>query len=178
VVKCLTKKVFDGAISLNPSRFKFSMTINTNNIPNFSNTSRVALQVSWDTSDTINDFSSDDDTGFENNHTHGVTLFSNAKVVGLSTYINMVNETCSNAAQSQVPVYRTIIYQDSTSLSTEKLPDGDPDSTITLSTRVSFFSFLTDCPQPTILWDPEIGTNGAASLGSLFLMVLMFLVYL
>jgi len=176
--KLATQKVFDSAITLNPSRIKFSFSV-TNNFPYMSNSSRIALQVSWDTNDTIVDFNSNEDSQLatDNNNTHGVMLNQNGPLVGLSTYINMINETCSNGTQS-VPVFRTIIYQDSNTLPSEQLPAGDPDTSITVSTRVSFFSFLTNCPQPAINWDPEIGINSATSLAPLFLMVIMFLAYL
>jgi hypothetical protein len=172
--KLANQKIFDGAITLNPSRFKFSITI-TNNFPYMSMNSRIALMVSWDTFDSITDFTPAEDSGLDN-QTHGVILYQDSKLIGLSTYINMINETCSTGS-SQVPVYRTIIYQDSTTLTTEQLPPGDPDANIDVSTRISFFSFLTDCPQPMIVWDPDIGTNGAASLAPL-LMILMLLAYL
>jgi len=126
-------------------------------------------------------FSTDENNqlSVDNNHTHGAVLFQSNKVVGIATYINVVNETCSNGTNAAVPVYRTIVYQDSSALTNEQLPAGDPDSNITVSTRISFFSFLTDCPKPSIYWDPEIGTNGATSIvSSLLLIVFMLLTYL
>jgi len=177
--KLANQKIFDAAVTLNPSRFKFSFTV-TNNFPYLSNNSRIALQVSWDTSDTITDFSTTEDSGLtvDNNNTHGVVLNQNGKLVGLATYINAINETCGNGTTGAVPVYRTIVYQDSSAIPSEQLPSGDPDTSVDVSNRVSFFSFLTDCPQPTINWDPEIGTNGAAGFAPLLLIVFVLLAFL
>jgi len=66
-------------------------------------------------------------------------------------------------------VTRTVVYDNQVTADIDPLPSGDTDSfSETLTLRVSYFSFLTDCNNPiSIIWDPDFGVAGSLSPASL-----------
>jgi len=174
----LLKKFFYNKFNHDPNRIKWNLNISSN-YPYVSNTSRLAVQVSWDTATDVVDFTSaqNSDASSVNSGTVGVVLDSNGPNVGVALWVSNVSVSCPSGSSESVGVYRTIVYQDSNSWN-ETLPSGDPDG-LDLSVRVSFFSFLSNCPTPSIYWDPEIGGSSSAvglvaSLLTVFVIISIF----
>lgn len=165
-----TQLVTVNGTTLSPNRIKWSFQV-TSNFPWMSNTSQLALQTSFDTLFSIRNFTAAElaQVNSQNSNSDGFVIEESSSTtgtaVGIATWAVNVWETCNGGAPQQISIFRTAVYQDESAILNETPPPGDPDLAmgISVTNRLVWHTFLTNCPMPGIYWDPDIGSNTNAA---------------
>jgi len=128
--------------------------------------SRLAIKVGFDTKFLVKDLSGDD-TPVNSTTTNGLALGgatsdNDPHVRSLISWVTNVDVT-GNSCSSNANVSRSVVYDAQVTADMDVLPTNDPDTLdATFHLRVCYFSFLTDCFNPTeIKWDPDMGVVGS-----------------
>jgi len=136
------------------------------NYPYVGLNSRLAIKVGFDTKFLVKDLSGDD-TPVNSTTTNGLALGgatsdNDPHVRSLISWVTNVDVT-GNSCSSNANVSRSVVYDAQVTADMDVLPTNDPDTLdATFHLRVCYFSFLTDCFNPTeIKWDPDMGVVGS-----------------
>jgi len=130
-----------------------------NNFPYRSATSRLALKVHFEAHTRVATWN--DSTSLDTNEA-AIDLSDagddHKPVVPWNNYVNVTGTGCAATA----PVLRSVIWANESIFDVDHLSaaaqDLDGTFTIALIERIVYFSFLTDCSEPTtIFWDPDLG---------------------
>jgi len=168
-----------------PNFVKWSIDID--NYPYNGTQSRLALKVAFESKfAALNLTGADapaDPTHFDGITLGGASSQTDPNSRALISWVKTVNVT-GTGCSATAPVVRSVIFEGQSSFDLDTLPSGDTDGLVDLTLRVSYFSFLTDCADPTqIRWDPDFGVAGdmspattlAVSLASLFVLLVVSL---
>jgi len=149
-------------IATDPNSLKWNITIS--NYHYIGTTSRLAVKVSFSTRQLVEEFSSSDNATFqpssdEVGFTLSTAVNSAQAIAGYVTSVGVVGTGCSSSAAINSTVIRNGQW---TGDIDADFPSGN-DTTVaqlalTYSTQVAYYSFVTDCVNPTTInWDPEMG---------------------
>jgi len=132
-------------------------TMSVVGFPYSSSTSRLALKTHFEAHTRVAQWADSSSLGSDEDAIDLSDDGDDHKPVAVwDDFVTVTGTDCSDTA----PVLRSTIMLNESIYDVDALPTGAPDVTISISLieRITYFSYLTDCPMPSkIFWDPDFG---------------------